>query len=178
MPRQPYSRLHSTPFDPTRRRPAPASWPLAAALLFGASPLAAQDPIDYPEGYRGWSHVKTLTLHAGHALADPFEGIHHVYANAAGAAGTRSGVFEDGSVLVFDLLETVTEGEATAEGPRKLLAVMVKDRARYPTTGGWGFEAWAGDSRSERLVTDGGASCFDCHTAQAQSDYVFSRWRE
>lgn len=178
MPRQPHSQSPSTPFHRPQRPPTPQVWPLAAALVLGASPLAAQDPIDYPEGYRGWAHVKTLTLHAGHVLADPFEGIHHVYANPPAVTGTQGGEFADGSVLVFDLLAAVSEGEATAEGKRKLLAVMVKDRGRYPATGGWGFEAWAGDSRSERLVTDGGASCFDCHTSQAQSDYVFSRWRD
>ncbi|MCU0833495.1 MAG: cytochrome P460 family protein [Chromatiaceae bacterium] len=178
MPRQPHAQSPSTPFHRPQRRPTPQVWPLAAALVLGASPLAAQDPIDYPEGYRGWAHVKTLTLHAGHVLADPFEGIHHVYANPPAVTGTQGGEFADGSVLVFDLLAAVSEGEATAEGKRKLLAVMVKHRGRYPATGGWGFEAWAGDSRSERLVTDGGASCFDCHTSQAQSDYVFSRWRD
>ncbi len=160
------------------RVPALTPWLLAGALGLSASPLVAQTPIDYPEGYRSWAHVKTLTLNADHPLADPFEGIHHVYANPPAVIGTQGGEFADGAVLVFDLLEAVADDAATAEGQRKLLAVMVKDRARYAETGGWGFEAWAGDSRGERLVTDGGAACYDCHTAQAQSDYVFSRWRD
>jgi len=172
MPKQPH---FQPPSHPVRTL---APWLLAGALGIGVGPLAAQDPIDYPEGYRSWAHVKTLILHSGHALADPFEGIHHVYANPSAVTATQGGEVADGSVLVFDLLEAVTEGEATAEGQRKLLAVMVKDRARFAKTGGWGYEAWAGDSRSERLVSDGGASCHGCHASQADSDYVFSRWRE
>jgi hypothetical protein len=172
MQRQPH---RQTPAHPVRPL---APWLLAGALGIGAGPLAAENPIDYPQGYRSWAHVKTLTLHSGHVLANPFEGIHHVYANPPAVTGIQGGEFADGAVLVFDLLEAVTEGEATAEGKRKLLAVMVKDRARYPKTGGWGFEAWAGNSRGERLVSDGGASCYDCHTSQAQSGYVFSRWRD
>lgn len=148
---------------------------LAGALLLYACSAAA---VDYPEGYRDWSHVKTLTLHAGHPLAEPFAGIHHVYANPAALAGLHSGDYADGATLVFDLLEAVDAEHATAEGKRILLGVMEKNRAAYRDTGGWGFDAWAGDSRSERLVKDGGTSCFGCHTAQQDSDYVFSRWRE
>jgi len=59
-----------------------------------------------------------------------------------------------------------------------LLGVMLKDASRYEKTGGWGYEAWAGDSRSERLVKDGGTACYECHTSEQGSDYVFSRWRD
>ena len=55
---------------------------------------------------------------------------------------------------------------------------MVKDRRRFSKTDGWGYEAWAGNSRTERLVADGGASCHSCHAQQSKRDYVFSEWRE
>ncbi|MGD2111808.1 MAG: cytochrome P460 family protein [Gammaproteobacteria bacterium] len=147
---------------------------LAAALLLAG---VAANAAGYPEGYRGWTHVKTLTLHAGHPLAETFQGIHHVYANPAALAGLQSGTYPDGAVLVFDLLEAVEQDHATAEGRRILLGVMQKDRAQHAATGGWEFDAWSGNSRSERLVSDGGRSCFTCHEAQRDSDYVFSRWR-
>ncbi|MGD8642618.1 MAG: cytochrome P460 family protein [Gammaproteobacteria bacterium] len=149
-----------------------------STLLVTSITAFAGDKVKYPEGYRYWTHVKTLTLHEGHPLADPFEGIHHVYANKEAVKGTKNGKFEDGSVLVFDLLESVTKNNATAEGDRILVGVMVKDAKRFSDTGGWGFEGWAGNSQTKRLTNDGGRSCFECHTSQKDNDYVFSQWRD
>lgn len=149
-----------------------------AAALGTAGSATAGDTIDYPDGYRSWTHIKTMVLHEGHPLQNPFMGIHHVYGNAQGVEGTKSGRFEDGSILVFDLLEYMTAENASTEGNRVLLGVMVKDESRYPSTGDWGFEGFKGDSRTERLVNDGGASCFACHASRKDSDYVFSRWRD
>ena len=138
----------------------------------------ADSKISYPEGYRYWTHIKTLTLHAGHPLENPFKGIHHIYANKAGLEGIRNGQYKDGATVVFDLLENNTANNASSEGKRILVGVMVKNKQKYKQTGGWGFEAWAGDSRSKRLTKDNGASCFACHTSEKQSDYVFSQWRD
>ena len=145
------------------------------ALLSTA--LAAPEAPAYPEGYRGWSHVKSLQLGEGHPLAATFGGLHHVYVNDTGVEALKANrALPDGSVLVFDLFEVKTEGGATSEGPRKFTAVMVKDAKKWAATGGWGFDAFAGDGR-ERVVKDGGASCFACHASQQATDYVFSRWR-
>ena len=138
----------------------------------------AGNNVDYPDGYRSWTHIKTMVLHPGHPLENPFKGIHHVYGNNKAVSGTKTGEFKDGSVLVFDLLEYQTQDKASTEGDRVLVGVMVKDSKRYPETGGWGFEGFKGNSHTERLVNDGGQSCFGCHTAQKDHDYVFSRWRE
>lgn len=150
---------------------------LAIGAATSAIALAAT-PIDYPEGYRHWTHVKSMTIHEGHPLQDPFLGIHHVYANQAALEGLQAGRFADGSTLVFDLLQSKTADHASSEGDRVLLGVMVKDSARFADTGGWGYEGWAGNSRSERLVKDGGAGCHGCHAQQQDRDFVFSQWRE
>jgi len=149
-----------------------------AASIAAACSASAADAIDYPDGYRHWTHIKTMVLHEGHPLQTPFMGIHHVYGNPPAASGTQTGRFAEGAILVFDLLQYDTADNASTEGERVLLGVMVKDGQRYPSTGGWGFEAFAGDSRTTRLVDDGGEGCFDCHAAQQQHDYVFSRWRD
>lgn len=146
-----------------------------AALILTTTMAQA---VDYPTDYRHWSHVKTLTLHAGHALENPFMGIHHIYANPAALEGLRTGIYPDGAVLAFDLLESITADHATAEGERLLLGVMQKDRKTYAATGGWGFQGWSGNSRTERLVKDNGESCFACHTTEKERDYVFSHWRD
>jgi hypothetical protein len=146
-------------------------------LLLLAPALAASSPVAYPEGYRGWNHVKSLVIDPGHALADPFEGIHHVYVNDVGLSALKAGgALPDGTVFAFDLLESPSAEQTRGEGPRKLLGVMVKDARRFSQTGGWGFEAFQGDGQ-KRLVGDGGASCFACHQSQKATDYVFSRWR-
>jgi Cytochrome P460 len=150
---------------------------LASLLALGAPALAA-DPVPYPAGYRGWHHVKSMVIQPGHSLYEAFGGIHHIYANAKALAGYRSGKFADGSVIVFDLLEAENAGNALQEGPRKVLGVMHKDAGKYPSTGGWGFEGFKGDSKSERAVgANAAAACFGCHTGQKSSDYVFSRLR-
>jgi hypothetical protein len=150
---------------------------LASLIALGAPALAA-DPVPYPEGYRGWYHVKSMVINPGHALYDAFGGIHHIYANAKARAGYRSGKFADGSVIVFDLLEAQSAGNAVQEGARKVLGVMHKDSKAYAATGGWGFEGFKGDSKSERAVGASAASaCFGCHAGQQSSGYVFSRLR-
>ncbi len=134
--------------------------------------------VAYPDGYRSWTHVKSMVIHPEHGLADPFEGIHHVYANDAALAGLKSNQYEDGAVLVFDLLSQVLGGGATQEGERKFIGVMEYDAERFAATGGWGFEAFAGNSKVERAVKDGGESCFACHQGVKEDNYVFSKYRE
>ena len=151
------------------------------ALAAAAGIAQAAEPVAYPEDYRDWTHVKSMVIYDDHPLADPFKGIHHVYANDAAQAGLASGDYADGAAFAFDQLAFVTKGSSSAEGGRVLLGLMVKDRARFPDTGGWGFEGWRGGSRVDRLVGDGGAgcfSCFGCPTQVQEQDYVFTRWRD
>ncbi|MDH4172822.1 MAG: cytochrome P460 family protein, partial [Betaproteobacteria bacterium] len=80
------------------------------ALLAVSIPALAADPapVPYPEGYRAWTHVKSMVIQPGHALFDAFGGVHHLYANPKALAGYRKGKFPDGAVIVFDLLEAQT----------------------------------------------------------------------
>jgi cytochrome c553 len=64
------------------------------------------------------------------------------------------------------------------EGARKVVGVMVKDARRYKDTGGWGFEGFKGDSKTERAVGRNAATaCFQCHEAKKDNGFVFSAWR-
>jgi hypothetical protein len=153
---------------------------LATALSMASSPFAADPaPVPYPEGYRQWTHVKSMTINQGHALYDTFGGIHHLYANSKAEQGYKSGKFADGSVIVFDLLEAKAAANTVQEGARKVLGVMHKDARKYKDTGGWGFEGFKADSKTERAVgKNAAAACFQCHTARKNSDYIFSTFRE
>lgn len=134
-------------------------------------------PILYPEGYRDWTHVKSMVIQQGHPLFETFGGIHHIYANDTAIKAMILGTpTPDGAVLVFDLLEAKSDNHAIVEGARKVVGVMNKDAGKFAATGGWGFEGFKGDSRA-RIVTDPKTACFDCHAAQLGSDFVFSRYR-
>lgn len=149
-------------------------------LSTGSAAFAAEPPpVPYPEGYRQWQHVKSMVIEKGHPLYEAFGGIHHLYANEKAVKGYQSGRFPDGAVIVFDLLEAKQDGNAIVEGERKIAGVMHKDSRKYRDTGGWGFEGFKGDSRTERAVgANAKSACFDCHMPQKESDYVFSRMRK
>lgn len=150
---------------------------LVAGIAAAAAASATDSAVPYPKGYRDWHHVKSMVILPGHPLADPFAGIHHVYANDKARAGLKSGHYADGAVFVFDLLEGGVKDNAVSEGPRKLIGVMHREATRFAATGGWGFEGFAGDSQEKRLVNDGGRACFACHEAQKAKGYVYSMSR-
>ncbi|MGQ0545143.1 MAG: cytochrome P460 family protein [Betaproteobacteria bacterium] len=149
---------------------------VVAAVAF---PAHAADPVPYPEGYRDWTHVKSMVIERGHPLYEAFGGIHHLYANPEAMKGYRAGKFADGSVIVFDLLEAKGEGNAVTEGARKIVGVMRKDAKKWRETGGWGFEGFKGDSKTERAVgANAATACFGCHAPQKDHGFVFSRFRK
>ncbi len=149
---------------------------LLFSMIFVGSAVASE--VSYPEDYRNWKHVKSMVIMDSHPLANPFEGIHHIYANDKAVSGYKSGKFTDGSVLVFDLLKSSIESTDIQESNRKLIGVMVKDSNIYRKTGGWGFEGFLGDSKNNRITKDNGVSCFNCHESEKTTDYVFSSYRK
>lgn len=135
--------------------------------------------VNYPKGYRNWTHVKSMQINPGHPLYDTFGGIHHLYANGKAMQGYKTGNFPNGSVIVFDLLEAKTENNTVTEGARKVVGVMKRDTKAFKETGGWGFEGFKGNSKTERAVGKNAATaCFQCHTSQEKKQFVFSEWRE
>lgn len=152
----------------------------AVVLGLALSTLAtAADPppVPYPQGYKQWTHVKTMQILPGHPLYDAFGGVHHLYANAEAIKGYTTGRFPDGAVIVFDLHEAASADNTVTSGARKVTGVMRKDAKAYAATGGWGYEAFKGDSRTERAVgANAATACHACHTAQKARDYVFSTY--
>lgn len=153
---------------------------LICAMLLPALAFAAGDRgIAYPQGYRHWTHVKSMLIEPGHPLYASFGGLHNLYANDRALQGYRSGHFPDGAEIAFDLQAADSADHAVTGGERKFVGVMVRDGKRYAETGGWGFEAFKGDSHDQRMVGDKAATaCFSCHASQKAHDYVFSSYRE
>lgn len=153
-----------------------------AIIYISATPTPktiSSDEVPYPEGYRLWTHVKTGLIGPANPNFKFAGGYHHVYANEKAMKGYATGKFDDGSVLVFDVLDAIEQNGNTVESGRKHIDVMVKDSSRYVSTGGWGFEEFDGDSHTQRILsTPAKMQCFSCHASRKNNDYVFSNFRK
>lgn len=139
---------------------------------------ASEHSVSYPTDYRLWTHLKSMVINDSHGLADPFEGIHHIYGNDKATEGLEKKSYEKGATFVFDLLKAERSKDATTEGDRKFIGVMTYDPNKFEKTGNWGFEAFAGDSKTQKVVKDSGVSCFQCHVSVEKQNFVFSTFRK
>ena len=134
--------------------------------------------VSFPTDYRNWVHVKSAVLGPEFPGYQTEGGIHHVYANKAALAGYPSGTFEDGSIIVYDLLTLNNKSGVETEGARRRIDVMVKDSKLYAATGGWGFGRFMGDDHAHDIVTpDLSKTCYECHESQKAHGFVFSNLR-
>jgi hypothetical protein len=151
---------------------------LIAVSCVAASALAVwRAPVPYPEGYRNWTHVKSAVISPAHASFANMGGFQHIYANPQATTGYRTRAFPEGSVIVVDWLEMVDKAGAFIEGPRRQIDVMVKDSSQYAATGGWGFQRFVKDSKSELSATLTPPQCFACHNNLKKDGLVLSSYR-
>ena len=158
---------------------------LPLALLGGAivvwqpSPaLNAASPVAYPDEYRTWTHVKSTLISPAHRTFANTGGFQHIYANTEAMVGYRTRTFPEGSIVVFDWIEMRDKDGAFEEGPRRQLDVMVRDTQRFASTGGWGFQRFVKDSRTEVATTPSPAQCFACHDNLQKDGLILSRYRQ
>ena len=147
------------------------------AAAWSSNAIGENASVDYPSDYRSWQHVKSMIIQPGHEMEDSFKDIHHIYANSEAMRGLTSGQYDDGAVFVFDLLDYDESDKTIVETGRKFLDVMQYDSAKFSETGGWGYETFVGDSKTERLVQDVGDFCFGCHMLAEDTNYIFSQYR-
>ncbi len=159
------------------------------AGLFAAHPTRSADEpaqplVPYPEGYRAWTHVKSGLIGPAHASFAIQGGFQHVYANEQAMQGYRSGgssagarEFPEGSVIVFDWLEMTEKSGAFIEGPRRQVDVMRKDSKRYASSGGWGFQRFAKESKTELATAPTPQQCFACHEKLKKDGLVLGSYR-
>ena len=152
-------------------------------ILAGAfSALSAGLDVLFPDGFRDWFFVNSLTAPAESTLFGHVGGMHHIYVNAKGLSVLKTGgpfPYPDGTIFADDVHDFSVKDSASLEGAKKFVTVMVKDAKKYEMTGGWGFQVWAGGDPSKPLVPDLAHSvqaCFVCHTPQKAQDYVFSTY--
>ncbi len=135
------------------------------------------DEILFPKGYRNWVHIKTAINNPTFAS---HSGFHHIYGNEIAIKGYETGNFPDGSIIVFDVLESAKQAnEDVFEGKRKLIDMMVKDHKKYSESGGWGFQEFVfTDSTERKVLIPTKQQCFGCHNSKKDKDYVFSKLRD
>ena len=148
---------------------------VVVAVATGIGRLAL--PISYPDGYRGWTHVKTSVIGPAHKDFATMGGFQHIYANAEAMTGYRTRAFPEGAIIVFESLELTEKQGAFSEGPRRQVDVMVKDARRFTTTGGWGFQRFVKDSRTEVATSPTPQQCFACHDQLKRDGLVLSTYR-
>jgi hypothetical protein len=153
---------------------------LVAALAFVTLVAApAGDKLVIPAGFEHWYLVNSMVVTKDSPLSASIGGIHHIYINSVGFARLKKGgstPYPDGTIFTDDVRDfTFADGSYT-QGSRKAIPVMLKDARKYASTGGWGFQAWAGGDPTKPLVTDPVKACFECHTPQKANDYTFSTY--
>jgi len=151
-----------------------------AILAFGFA-LSAQTSAgtSFPKAFRKWAHVKSVLVGPQSPAFATEGGIHHIYANDKALEGYDSGKFPDGSVIVYDLLETKEVAGNTIEGQTRRVDVMVKESERYAATGGWEFLSFSGnDQTNGKLPAAKQAACAGCHAQKKDHDSVFSEFRK
>jgi hypothetical protein len=154
---------------------------LAAAVSFGGSSLRAQreDATPFPKEFRKWAHVKSVLVGPQSAAFVSEGGIHHIYANEKALEGYETGKFPDGSMIVYDLLETKEVAGNIIEGPTRRVDVMVKQSELFRTTAGWRFMSFPGGNPTDgKLTVERQAACAACHAKRNDHDSVFSEFRK
>ena len=155
--------------------------PIASAILAVSFCLWAQpdDTVPFPKAFRKWAHVKSVLVGPQSAAFATEGGIHHIYANDKALEGYDTGKFPDGSVIVYDLLETKEVAGNTIEGQTRRVDVMVKQSERNHTTGGWEFMSFPeGNPANSNVTAERKAACFACHAHRKDHDFVFSEFRK
>src|SRR4030095_12510955 len=141
-------------------------------------PSPANETVAYPEGYRNWVHVKSALVSPAHKNFAAIGGFQHIYANSEAMAGYRTRNFPEGSIIVFDWLEMRDNNGAFEEGPRRQVDVMVKDSQRFAKTGGWGFQRFVKDSKTQLAEAATPQQCFACHERLKKDGLILSSYRQ
>jgi len=152
---------------------------LFVAVVGVITAIAAEsaDDLKLPASFRHWYHVNTMVIDKGSPLFEAMGGMHNVYINSTGEpALKKGGPYPDKSMFLTDLHEFTVSDGSYVEGPRKVIAIMLKDKKKYFSTGGWAFQAWAGGDPKKTVVTDPAKQCFECHQPKKDQDYVYSTY--
>jgi hypothetical protein len=136
---------------------------------------------EIPPGYRDWKVV--TTAHEAGDLND----IRAVLGNDIAIKAYRENKlpFPEGSIVgriawsyvpSEEFNKTFGKEQSFVAGPptEAYLQFMVKDSKKYGTTGGWGYSSF--DQNLKPTDVKLMQSCFPCHQAVKDRDFIFSRY--
>lgn len=148
---------------------------IIVGLGLGVAAIASaggKNPIDFPDGHRSWTHVRSTVIHDKN---NPLFGFLSVYANSKALKANKVGhAYPKGSEIVGIFHDVEDKGGIMTQGERLKYVVMVKD-SRFKDTGGWGFEAYDASGK-QPLTKNSREECFACHTQVRDRDFVFSKF--
>ena len=149
---------------------AAATWAMGQPVTGAASPIRG---VSLPQGYRQRELIAP-------ALEDaPLDELRAVVGNRLAVDAYRSGKlpFPDGSVLVklaWKRQRSTAFASATVPGAPTTVQVMVKDSARYASSGGWGYGRFIDGRPADEAQHK---TCYACHQARtSEHDDVFTRY--
>jgi len=137
-----------------------------------------------PTGYRKWTYVGTpLTPNDLNDDNASFPEFHTVYMNPESYNHyEESGEFPDGTVLVKELISVGTKeassGNGYFMGEFIGLEVSIKDKTRFKDEpGNWAYFSFGHKyPLKDKAKVQPAASCNDCHTGNADDDWVFTQY--
>ena len=163
---------------------------VSVAVLVGAAPLSSRSAVDdagaavaegkLPPGYRDWRLISVAREEGD------LDDIRAVLGNDAAIDAYRTGTapFPNGTIIArlawsYDSSEendkTFGRKQSYVAGHQKNgVQFMVKDATRYASTGGWLY-AQFDDGKPLRDAAQL-QSCFQCHQAVRDRDYVFTHY--
>ena len=144
-------------------------------VLFASTDSGLRIPADFQHWYLANSMLATKEPNQAGLVT----GNHLIYVNRVGFARFVRGdatPYPDGTVFADDVRDFSLVDGVYQQGARKAIPVMVKDSKKYASTGGWGFQAWAGGDPTKPIVTDPTKQCFNCHSSRKVNDYIFSTY--
>ena len=113
-------------------------------MLAAVSAENAGSDIPFPNEFRNWFVVNSMTVTKDSPISDQLGGMHIIYVNSKGLATLKKGgplPYPDGTIFADDVHEFSTKDGAFLEGNKKAVAVMIKNAKKYPMTGGWGVSS-------------------------------------
>lgn len=149
----------------------------ASAPLCWAEPVAVAPALNgmvLPKDYQNWRVI-------GVSQRTEKGELRAILGNDKAVEAARSGnthPWPDGAMLAKLAWKQVAHDKfPTAMVPADYVHtdIMVKDAAKYPATGGWGFARWVGaGSIPYGKDADFAQECFACHGAAKDTDWVFT----
>ena len=97
---------------------------LAVLAVISAAWLWAEPEytVEYPQGYRKWTHVMSYVIGPQSPAYERNGGLHNFYANDKAVEGYRTGQFPDGSILIDERNKTEEKDGVARTGDRSASA--------------------------------------------------------